>query len=183
MKHPFYALLLLSCSYLVVACNNNPQQPQVADAKTPVAATVDSAAIKIEKNKATAIAAIEGFSNHNAQAVFKDIAPDYVDYGDGTDPGMKNKDSLITMVDGFFKAFPDMKADNITTMTDKNTVAVFATWTGTFKGELMGMKPTGKSFKYDDVDIFTFNDAGQLTSHRGTQSMKTVSLQVGMPIK
>jgi len=175
--------MLLSCLCLVVACNNNPQKPQVADAATPAVATVDSSAKKIEKNKATAIAAIEGFSNHNAQAVFKDIAPDYVDYGDGLGPAMKNKDSLITMVGTFFKAFPNMKADNITAMADGNRVAVFATWTGKFTGELMGMKPTGKSFKYDDVDIFTFNDAGQLTSHRGTQSMQTVSLQVGMPAK
>jgi hypothetical protein len=37
----------------------------------------------------------------------------------------------------------------------------------------MGIKPTGKSFKYRDVDLFTFNDAGQITEHRSVQSGKT----------
>jgi predicted ester cyclase len=182
MKHSTGAPMFFTCLCFALACSNNPQKPQVADSTTP-AATVDSSAKKIEKNKATAIAAVEGFSNHNAEAVFKDIAPDYVDYGDGTDPGMKNKDSLIAMVNLYFKAFPDTKAENITAMADGNKVAVFATWTGKFTNAFMNIKPTGKSFKYNDADIFTFNDAGQLTSHRGTQSMKAMWLQLGVPMK
>ena len=54
---------------------------------------------------------------------------------------------------------------------------------GTFKAELMGMKPTGKSFKVKDVDIYTFNDDGKITEHRSVQSMATMLSQVGAKMK
>ena len=41
------------------------------------------------------------------------------------------------------------------------------------------MKPTGKSFKYRDADIFTFNDAGQITEHRSVQSGITLMDMIG----
>ena len=47
------------------------------------------------------------------------------------------------------------------------------------EGEMMGMKPTGKSFKMKDVDIYTFNDAGKVTEHRQAQSAQEVMMRVG----
>jgi hypothetical protein len=43
----------------------------------------------------------------------------------------------------------------------------------------LGMKPTGKSFKYRDVDLLTFNDADRITEHRSVQSGKTMMDMVG----
>ncbi len=81
-----------------------------------------------------------------------------------------------------FTAFPDMKGENLMAISEGNHVAVFGDWSGTFKGEIMGMKPTGKSFKIKDVDLYTFNDKGQITEHRSVQSMQTMMLQVGAKI-
>ena len=50
-------------------------------------------------------------------------------------------------------------------------------------GEFMGMKPTGKSFKLKDVDLFTFNDAGKITEHRSVQSSQTYINQVEEKVK
>jgi hypothetical protein len=47
----------------------------------------------------------------------------------------------------------------------------------------MGMKPTGKSFKVKDVDLFTFNDEGKITEHRSVQSGKTMMDMVGAKMK
>jgi predicted ester cyclase len=69
------------------------------------------------------------------------------------------------------------------TLSDSNHVAVYAVWTGTFKNALMGMKPTGKSFKVPDVDIFTFNADGKITEHRSVQSLGTILTQVGAQMK
>ncbi len=98
---------------------------------------------------------------------------------------MKGRDTIINMVKGFLSAFPDYKGENFMVVGDGNHVAVFADYSGTFKNPLMGMKPTGKSFKYRDVDIFTFNDAGQITEHRSVQSGKTLMDMIGakMPKK
>jgi predicted ester cyclase len=98
---------------------------------------------------------------------------------------MKGRDTIIHMVKGFLSAFPDYKAENFMVVGDGNHVAVFADYSGTFKNPLMGMKPTGKSFKYRDADIFTFNDAGQITEHRSVQSGITLMDMIGakMPKK
>lgn len=57
---------------------------------------------------------------------------------------------------------------------------VYGTWSGTWKGDLMGMKATVKSFKVKDVDIFKFNDAGKVIEHRDVQSMNELSRQLGV---
>ena len=76
-------------------------------------------------------------------------------------------------------AFPDFKGENFTTIAEGNHVVVIGDWSGTFKGDLMGVKPTGKSFKVKDVDIFTFNDEGKITEHRSIQSIEHIMSQVG----
>ncbi len=43
----------------------------------------------------------------------------------------------------------------------------------------MGIKPTGKSYKVKDVDLFTFNDDGKITEHRSVQSSSTIMMQTG----
>jgi len=68
-------------------------------------------------------------------------------------------------------------------IAEGNQVAVFGDWSGTFKGDLMGMKPTGKSAKWKDVDIYTFNDEGKITEHRSIQSMTSILWQVGAKMK
>ncbi|MBV4357405.1 ester cyclase [Pinibacter aurantiacus] len=183
MKHSFGALMLFTCLYAVTACNNNPQKPQVTDPTMPVVEHVDSAAIKTERNKATALASIDAFNSHNVDGVLKDAVTDLVDYGDGSGMVFKGRDSIKAMIAQYLKAFSDTKGENISVIAEGNKVAVFGTWSGKFTGEFMGMKPNGKSYKYDDVDIFTFNDAGQITSHRSTQNGKLMWMQLGVNMK
>ncbi len=78
-------------------------------------------------------------------------------------------------------AFPDYKGENLMAIADGDKVAVYGDWSGTFKKDFMGMKATGKSFKAKDVDIFTFNDEGNITEHRAVQSMGSIFQQLGVP--
>lgn len=174
---------MLGICFYAIACSNNPQTPPATDPTMPVVEHIDSSAKRAERNRATALASMEAYNNHNAEGVLKDAASDLVDYGDGSGMVVKGKDSLKTMMDKYFKAFPDTKGENLTVMADQNKVAVFGTWSGKFTNEFMGIKPTGKSYKYDDVDIFTFNDAGQITEHRSTQSNKVMWMQLGVNMK
>jgi predicted ester cyclase len=183
MKHSIGALMLFTCLYAITACNNNPQKPQVTDPTMPVVEHIDSSAKKTERNKATALASMEAFNNHNVDGVLKDVTSDVTDYGDGSGMVVKSKDTIKAMMSQYFKAFPDAKGENLSAMADGNKVAVFGTWSGKFTNEFMGMKPTGKSYKYEDVDIFTFNDEGQITSHRNIQSPKLMWMQLGVNMK
>ena len=114
---------------------------------------------------------------------FRDVAADVVDYGDGMSAPIKGRDSIVVMVKAYMSAFPDFKGDNFLVVGDGDHVAVFGDYSGTFKNPLMGMKPTGKSFKYRDVDLFTFNDAGKISEHRSVQSVKTLMDMIGAKMK
>ena len=175
----------LPCAVVVlsiISCGNPAPAPESKD--TVVAAPAGMAAPSMtEKNKATALLVVQSFSNHDTAAMFKVTAADFIDYGDGNMPPMKGLDSAKAGLRQFLAAFPDIKGENLMVIAEGNQAAVFGDWSGTFKGELMGIKPTGKTFKFKDVDLFTFNDEGMVTSHRSIQSTDLLFKQVGAKMK
>jgi predicted ester cyclase len=71
----------------------------------------------------------------------------------------------------------DYKSDNELAVSDGDYVFVYAGWSGTFKSDFMGMKTSGKSFKFKDVDIFKFNEESKITEHRAVH-FSTVLMQL-----
>jgi len=138
----------------------------------------DSTAMMVQKNKQTAMAAEMALNKHDLDGVFKDCAPDFVDYGTGEAKPAKT-DSAKASFKQFIAAFPDIKGDSLVYLGQGDTVVVMGTFTGSFKAALGPMKPTGKSFKVFDEDIFSFNKDGKITSHRSIQPMSTYFSQVG----
>lgn len=172
-------LAILSAVCLIaIGCTNTQSSASDKDTSKTTSAGMGSSGDMLEKNRATALASVQGFISHDANAILKDIAPDFVDYGDGSSPPVKGMDSCKAMIQSFLVAFPDIKGENLLAVADGNHVAVFGDWSGTFKAKLMNMEPTGKSFKIKDVDLFTFNNNGQITDHRSVQSMGTMMTQV-----
>lgn len=161
--------LAVATSFLA-ACNS----------KTTLTSGGDSTAAKAEKNRITAVAAVQNFSDHKVDAMFVSCSPDFVDYGNGEDKPMKNQDSIKTMLKAFITAFPDYKETNITGFAQGDSVIVTSTEAGTFKNAMMGMKPTGKSFKYNEADIFTFDKAGKMLTHSSVQGTATFFAQLGI---
>jgi predicted ester cyclase len=184
MKQLFIIITALSCT--TIACNSNSStEPKTDTTATDTKVTTMNASKTdmAEKNKETALAALQSVNSQNKDGVFKDAVPDVVDYGDGSTPPAKGIDSCKAFLQGFLTAFPDYKGENLMALAEGNHVAVFGDWSGTFKGELMGMKPTGKSFKVKDVDLFTFNDEGKITEHHSVQSLETMMMQLGAKMK
>jgi len=181
MKRFFLAAAAYAC--IVTACNNSGTSSAESATDSSSAMMSDSKTDMTEKNKQTALAADEAVNNHDADALFKDAAPDFTDYGDGGMEPVKGIDSAKRFFQIFLAAFPDIKGENLMAIAEGKHVAIVGDWSGTFKGELMGMKPTGKAFKVKDVDIYTFNDEGKITEHRSVQSMGTILSQVGAVMK
>jgi len=172
-------LAFIMVAVAIASCGGNSGSSGSLGATDSLAAARTAKDSILAKNKATALASVEAFSSGNVDAMLKDCASDVVDYGDGSSAPVKNLDSIKMGIKTWLAAFPDYKAENIMALADGNHVVVFADWSGTFKAALMGMKPTGKSFKIKDADLFTFNDAGKITEHRGVQSFNTILEQVG----
>lgn len=170
-------LLLTAAALFFAACNDASKTNEAKEGETMSGSDEEA---KEERNKKTALASVEAFSAHNVDAVFKDAAPDAVDYADGSMPPVKGVDSGKVMVNTWIKAFPDVKGFDLKAVADGDWVMVWGDWSGTWKGDFMGQKATGKSYKIKDVDIFRFNDEGKITEHHAVQSFNEVARQVGM---
>jgi len=134
---------------------------------------------KEERNKKTALASVKAIETGNIDSVLKDVTDDAIDYGDGTGPSINNKDSLNVVIKSFNTAFPDWKGEHFMAAADGDYVYVYGDWSGTFKNDYMGMKATGKKLKVKDVDIFKFNDKGQIVEHRSIQNWSSMMSQAG----
>ena len=174
-------LVFIAFTAFIISCNNN---------SSPMTTTMDSVAAArmakdsvLDKNKATALASLQAFCSGKMDEAFKDVTTDAVEYGDGSMAPVKGLDSIKSMGKVYMAAFPDYKGENFLVIGDGNQVAIFGDYSGTFKNPLMGMKPTGKTFKLKDVDLFTFNDAGKITEHRSVQSNKTMMEMIGAKMK
>lgn len=173
MKKIIFPLWVVSL--LIVACGNDK-----TGSASPEMSNGNSMESKAEKNKQTALAGIMAVNSHDAAAVLKDMAADVTDYGDGSMASVKNADSIKAFVSAWLNAFPDIRGENFMALTDDGTnVAVVADCTGTFKNDLMGIKATGKSYHFRDVDILTFNEEGKVIAHRAIVPNLAVLNQVG----
>jgi predicted ester cyclase len=149
------------------SCNNTPK----ADSATPEMS-------KQERNKKIIMACLDNINKHNADSALKETDASFVDYSDGSMPPMKG-DSAKMVLKVYLAAFPDMKNANPIYCADGDYVMVYSDVTGTWTGDLMGMKATGKSMKIKDVDVFKFNDAGKITEHHNVQNVPCVMASLG----
>ena len=172
------ALLAVTTAF-ITACqtNSNKTEGEMGEGVKSDTAMAES---KTERNKRVVMASMEAMMAQNVDQAFKDVAPDVVDYNDGSMPAMKGKDSIMNMIKGWMKAFPDNKGTDLKYVADGDWVMVWGEWTGTFKNDFMGAKATNKTYKLKDVDIFKLNDAGQIVEHHNVQSPNTMMQQVGM---
>lgn len=84
-------------------------------------------------------------------------------------------------MESWARAFPDMKIQVRRVVCDETYCMAWVDWSGTFRGELMGIKPTGKAFKVSDVDVLKFDAQGLSSDHWAIQDFSVVLQQVGAP--
>lgn len=149
----------------------NEEKNKSVDKKESTAASEES---KQERNRKVVMASMEGFINNDLDKIFNDAASSYIDYADGSMAPVTNVDSVKMFFKMLIDAIPDYKGENFLYLADGDHVAVIADWSGTFKNDLMGIKATGKTFKFKDVEIFKLNDEGKLTEHRSIANLGMV---------
>lgn len=169
--------LMMAVAILLLAACNNEKKPDEGIKEEKI---TDSAEAREEKNKETAMASVKALIAGDAEATLKDVAADVVDYGDGSMPPVKSKDSLLVMVKSWRESLSDYKGDNLMALADGDYVAVLGEWSATFKDDVMGMKTAGKKVRINDVDIFKFNSEGKITEHRNVQSSAEMMKQLGV---
>jgi len=166
---------LAAATLILAACNNEKKKD--GDDKDKMESTNST---QQEKNKQTALASVNALIAGDVEGTLKNVAADGIDYGDGSMPPIKSKDSVKAMLQSWRGALSEYKVDNLWAMADGDNVAVFGDWTLTFNSDFMGMKTNGKTVKIKDVDIFKFNSEGMITEHRNIQSSAEMMKQLGM---
>lgn len=181
MKPIIYGLLT-GVALAITACNSQPADKSMAekDSAGATTSTTNNEEAKEERNKKIALESAEAINQHDVNVVLKDVAPDAVDYSDGSMPPAKSKDSIATMITGWMKAFPDVKGSNLKAVADGDWVVVWGDWSGTWKGDFMGQKATGKSYKTREVDIFRFNNDSKIIEHYNASTWPATAMQTGM---
>jgi len=178
-------ILLFSTAavFFLAACNSSDQatvKGMNTGKESP--AEVPAAVSKSQRNRQTVEALFSNMNKHDVASMFSAMAPDCMDYGDGSGKPAP-LDSVKAGMANWFTAFPDFKSENKQVMADGDWVMVWSDQSGTWKGYLSGQKPTGKAFKAQDVDIFRLNAEGKVTEHHNILSFATLAQQIGFKLK
>ena len=114
---------------------------------------------------------IEGFGRH--------LADDFVEHEET--PGLApTKDGVLSFFRMQLAAFPDlrMNAEDVVVSGDKAVARV--RFTGTNRGDFMGMAATGKTVDVQLIDMFRFGDDGLVREHWGVMDALAMMQQLGV---
>ena len=116
--------------------------------------------MSLEENKVIVRRFIEAYNKRNLDLFDDLLAPDYYDHTSKV--GVEGLKQLMNMA---FKAFPDFHETIEEIIAEGDKVRARITFTGTHKGEFMGIAPTGKKITTEMVDIFRIVN-GKLVEYR-----------------
>lgn len=132
-----------------------------------------------EQNKALVRQLVEEvFNKGNMSAMDELLALDFVEHEElppGIPPGREAPKVLFTMLRS---AFPDFNATILHLIAEGDMVVAHMTWTGTQKGEFMGVPPTGNSMSIGVIDIIRIAD-GKCVEHWGIMDSMAIMQQLG----
>jgi steroid delta-isomerase-like uncharacterized protein len=137
------------------------------------------AAIKTTDNTAlhVAVEAEELWTNGNVDVLDEQYTDDFVYHGpNGTDLDM---DGYRAHVQEFRAAFPDSQVETHERPLDGDTSTIRFTYSGTWKGEFMGMEPTGATFTIDGISMARVEDGKIAEIWRNTDNLGMMA-QLGL---
>jgi steroid delta-isomerase-like uncharacterized protein len=132
-----------------------------------------------EQNKALTVRFIEElFNRGNVGIVGEVFSPDFIEREQlppGIPTGREGVKALNTMLRS---AFPDFKATIDDILAEGDKVVLRMTWSGTQKGEFMGVPATGKRVSFGVIDIIRISN-GKFVEHWGQMDSMSLMQQLG----
>jgi len=129
--------------------------------------------MSLEENKAIVRRFIEAYNKRNLDLVDDLVAPDYVDH-----TNQVGREGLKQLFDMGFKGFPDWHETIEDIIAEGDKVWVRLAYTGTHKGEFLGLAPTGKKITAKDVDIYRIVN-GKLAEYWSVTDNVNILKQIG----
>ena len=137
--------------------------------------------MSLEQNQAIVLKMYEAFDKQDVKQGRKFLSADIVGHGLDTTP-RKGIDEFMQYAMSLFAAFPDGFHLLEEVIAEGNKVVTSGTFSGTHKGELMGIPPTGKRVKFSVIHIDTLLD-GKVTEHWGQADVFGMMQQLGINLQ
>jgi steroid delta-isomerase-like uncharacterized protein len=120
----------------------------------------------------------EVFNQGNIRAADEVISPDFVEREE-LPPGMPSgREGVKQMTVMFRSAFQDFKVTIDDVIAEGDRVVLRTTWSGTHRGEFMGIPPTGKRVSFGVIDIIRIAE-GKFVEHWGQMDSMGLMQQLG----
>jgi steroid delta-isomerase-like uncharacterized protein len=107
------------------------------------------------------------------------ISPDYIYHSPFRD--IKGPDGLGQLIAMYRAAFPDIHLTIVDIVAEGEKVACCISFQGTFKGEMMGIPPTGKKLVTSEVVFIRFKDGKEVEAFPFSDRLALFQ-QLGIPI-
>jgi len=136
--------------------------------------------MSVEQNKALFRRFVEEvFNKGNVSTIDEFLAPNFVErevLPPGTPSGREGVKQLTMM---FRTAFPDFNVSIDDMIAEGDKIVARTTWSGTQKGEFMGIPSSGKRVSFDVIDIIRISeDKG--VEHWGVMDSSALMQQLGV---
>jgi steroid delta-isomerase-like uncharacterized protein len=120
----------------------------------------------------------EIFNQGNMRLADEIVAPDFVEH-EQLPPGIPNgREGVKALTSMMRSAFPDFKATIEDILADGDKVVIRMTWSGSHKGEFMGIPATGKRVSIGVIDIIRVSN-GKFVEHWGQMDAMGMMQQLG----
>jgi steroid delta-isomerase-like uncharacterized protein len=135
--------------------------------------------MSVDQNKALARQLVdEIFNRGNISLADQLMAPDFVER-EQLPPGIPSgREGVKVLATALRNAFPDFKATIEDVIAEGDKVVVRQTWSGTHRGEFMGVPPTGKSVSFVVFDVLRMA-GGKVAEHWGLLDAMGLMQQLG----
>jgi steroid delta-isomerase-like uncharacterized protein len=118
---------------------------------------------------------IKIFEKKDFSALNELMLEDYIQHNPLVGQGRKGFQEFFG---AWFKASPDFRFDLKQIVSEGDKVWVYGTYSGTQRGDWLGIPATGKAYKFDAVDIFRVQD-GKLAEHWDVLDVYSLFKQLG----
>ena len=133
-----------------------------------------------EENKALVRRVIEElFNKGNLDLADELIAPDYVDHDTGLPEDVRGPEGFKQFVSLYRSAFPDLHVEILEQVAEGDRVATRWVATGTHRGELMGIPPTGNRMRQPGMEVVHISEGKYAEEWEGYNAMEMMQ-QLGV---
>jgi steroid delta-isomerase-like uncharacterized protein len=100
----------------------------------------------------------EAWNSHDIEKVISFYASNYIGEDVGQVSPLRGQDAMRTMLESYWRAFPDLKFKVISTLVEGSRIAILWIGEGTHQGTIMNIPPTGHRVEVRGVSIIDVVD-------------------------